>query len=182
MYKFTAVVQQSSGGSCTASKTSVVQRHPDNTSSVVAYIHDSLDCGDLRTTTIDYAEGRLCFSDNYDLPLQVHRESPFSHGAGRPGGDIALHSFFRTNQTYISADSGFYPVKTEQNGVDYKITVYDTVPIFEADGVRYPVLAVIEKTNACGNGFEYEIQTGKLPPLALLAVIFSLPFTLGLVM
>lgn len=182
--RFIATVCQQWNSFIVTSKITVTQLTADNTPIVVAYINDSADPMDHRMTTIDFAEGRLFFSEAYDGPLREHSEIPFCD-ANHKRSRVALHCYFHirdhSSQKYLALDSCFLPICITQNKGDFRITVYDALPAEQENRQDHPVLAVITKTKTYSNGYEYEILTNGLPHIQLLMAIFSLPFTLNLI-
>lgn len=176
MYTYTAVVHRKSDGFVTDSNITVTRQTENALPTIVARIRDSSDPCDHRTTTVEFENGSLRFSAAYDGPVRPHTVRSFS------GSDVSLHTFYFNRQDpqfYLCSDDGFFPIHMEKNNGDFKITVYKSPPVPQADGLLYPVLASITKTQTHRDGFEYRIRAEEMPRLLLMAV-FSLPFTLNL--
>ena len=179
-YIFTATVDMQYNDTTVSSNVNVYQKILNGSPIPIAFIHDTLDCGDLRETTITFADDTLSFRNNYDLPLQIFSSIPFQNKTESDNLSLHTHlSFSSPSQFFLSHNSGCYPIHIElgKDGTFHKITVYKSFPTAKSDGLLYPVLAEIIRTLNRSNGFEYEIQVEEFSTLPFLMAVISLPFT-----
>ena len=177
-YIFTATVDMQSNNATVSSNVIVHQKMLNGSPIPIAFIHDTLVCGDLRETTITFADDTLSFSDNYDIPLQIFSSIPFQNKTKSDNLSLHTHlSFSSPPQRFLSHNSGCNPIRIElgKDGTFHKITVYKSFPTVKSDGLLYPVLAEIIRTLNHDNGFEYEIQVEEFSTLPFLMAVISLP-------
>lgn len=177
---FIAIASRDKSSFIITSSVRVFLTSADGLQGPVAYINDSADPADHRNTEIIFDRGRLIFKAAYDGPVQHHIICPFENQDHRKT-DLALHSFPWANKAYICSKDGFYPIKKHYDHNTFTITVYNSSPIQQKDGMLFSTLAKITQTKKSENGLEYVIHVEENLPIPFLMALFSLPFTLNIV-